>query len=173
MTACLLLAAGSASIGLAACGGGSDSSSTGSTASGGTSAEAPLPPNAPQTAVIRHQFPKPKPTEGAPRDAMKAIKQGEKACSGKTPIEVREEFMAKAQESGRLNSGQEKMVEQIGKYEKQSGTAPDFVAGQLAAGVYEATLSEKKARSGYQGCVYALAVHLRHELSEQGTNQGK
>ena len=56
------------------------------------------------------------------------------------------------------------MIAEIGHYESQATHSPDFVAGQLAAGVYEATLPEELARSGYQGCVYELALQLRREL---------
>jgi hypothetical protein len=161
---CLALALGALSLALAACGGGSDEGPS----QLDTVTEEGLPPDAPQKKVIATQFPKPKPIAGAPKGAMKAIHAGEKACAGKTPQEVRDEFLAAAQEGGRLNEGQEKMLAQLPRYEKQSRTSPDFAAGQLAAGVYEATLPEKLARSGYQGCVYALAVQLRHELSGQG-----
>ena len=55
---------------------------------------------------------------------------------------------------------------ELARFEKQARTSPDFAAGQLAAGVYEATLPEEQARSGYQGCVYELAVQLRKELAK-------
>jgi hypothetical protein len=54
------------------------------------------------------------------------------------------------------------MVEEIERYEEQ--VTPNFVAGQLAAGVYEATLSENEERGGYQGCVYELAQGQLKEL---------
>jgi hypothetical protein len=160
----MALALGALSLGVAACGGG-DSGSDSATQ---LTTEGTLPPDAPQTKVIAHQFPKPKPVAGAPSGAMKAIRAGERACKGKTPKQVRDEYLPEAQEGGRLNEGQEAMIAEISKFEAQSRNTPDFAAGQLAAGVYEATVTEKLARSGYQGCIYSLAQQLRHELSGQG-----
>jgi hypothetical protein len=151
-------------ISLAACGGGSGSEQS---VAEKTSAAA-IPPNLPQTKVIAKQFPKPVPVENAPAGAKKAIRAGEEACKGKTPTEVRDEFLAAAEEGGRLNEGQEAMLNELQHFEKQARTSPDFAAGQLAAGVYEATLSERMARSGYQGCVYQLALQLRRELAQSG-----
>jgi hypothetical protein len=39
--------------------------------------------------------------------------------------------------------------------------------------VYEATLTERMARSGYQGCVYEMALQLRRELTQSGKKNGK
>ena len=63
-----------------------------------------------------------------------------------------------------LDEEQEKMVSELQKFEKQ--VTISFVAGQLAAGVYEATLPEKKAMAGYRGCVYELALQVRRELAK-------
>jgi hypothetical protein len=164
------LAAGAMTIGLAACGGGSDS---GTTASGTATNPGAISPTMPQAEVIAKQFPKPKPIENAPVGAMKAIEAGRKACRGKTPTQVRDEFMAAAKESGELNEGQEQMLHELPHFEKQARTSPDFAAGQLAAGVYEATLPERMARSGYQGCVYELALQLRRELTQGGNKSNK
>ncbi len=112
--------------------------------------------------MLAQQFPKPEPTEGAPPGAERYIEAGQKACKGKTPSEVRDEFIETA---AGLNEGQEAMLNELDKFEKQARTSPDFAAGQLAAGVYEATLPEKEARSGYQGCVYELALQLRREIA--------
>jgi hypothetical protein len=150
---------------LAACGCGD--SGSGQSAAETTSASL-ITPNMPQTKVIAKQFPKPVPVENAPAGAMKAIRAGEKACKGKTPTEVRDEFLGNAQEGGELNEGQEEMLNELPQFEKQARTSPDFAAGQLAAGVYEATLPERLARSGYQGCVYELALQLRRELAKSG-----
>ena len=149
---------------LTACGGGD----SGSEQSVAESSPATISPNMPQTKVIAKQFPKPVPVENAPAGAMKAIEAGRRACRGKTPTEVRDEFMAAAQEKGALNEGQEAMLNELSNFEKQARTSPDFAAGQLAAGVYEATLPERQARSGYQGCVYELALQLRRELAKSG-----
>jgi hypothetical protein len=118
------------------------------------------------SATIAAQFPEPKPQPGSPPGAPKAIDAGRKACKGKTPKQVRDEFMAEAEASGLLNSGQKKMIANLARYEKQAATSPDFVAGQLAAGVYEATLPEELRISGYQGCVYELAQQLQKEIAK-------
>jgi hypothetical protein len=93
-----------------------------------------------------------------------AIEAGRKACRGKTPLQVREEFIDSA---AGLSADQKKMIAELPKFEAQSGTSPDFAAGQLAAGVYEATLPEKEMVAGYQGCVYELALQLRRELAKK------
>jgi hypothetical protein len=113
---------------------------------------------------IYRQFSPPKPNPEA-KGSARAIAAGEEACRGRSPVEVKEEFFAKA--SSRLNSEQEKMIEEIGRYEKRSRTEPGFTAGQLAAGTYEAALPEAVAIYGYQGCVYALAQGLKHELAKE------
>jgi hypothetical protein len=156
-------------ISLTACGGGSGSDQTAAE----TTSPALISPDMSQSEVIAKQFPKPKPIENAPAGAMKAIEAGRRACKGKTPAQVRDEFIAAAKARGRLNEGQEKMLNELPRFEKQARTSPDFAAGQLAAGVYEATLTERMARSGYQGCVYELALQLRRELTQSGKKNGK
>ena len=74
--------------------------------------------------------------------------------------------MAEADASGLLNPGQKKMLANIAHYEKQAATTADFVAGQLAAGVYEDTLPEELRIAGYQGCVYELAQQLLKEIAQ-------
>jgi hypothetical protein len=163
-TICIAMAVGSvAMIVFAGCGDSDDGRDAQTTPTLPTTSDA-LPPDAPMAQVIAKQFPSPKPTEGAPPGAMKSIEAGRKACKGKTPAQVRDEFIGAA--SG-LDEGQEAMLGELGRFEKQSRTSPDFVAGQLAAGVYEATLPEEEARFGYQGCVYELALQLRKELAKK------
>lgn len=117
------------------------------------------------SATIAASFPKPKPQPNAPPGAQKAIDAGSRACRGKTPRQVRDEFMAEAEAGGLLNEGQKKMIANIAQYESQARSGPDFVAGQLAAGVYEATLPEALRIAGYQGCVYELAQQLQKEIA--------
>jgi hypothetical protein len=117
------------------------------------------------TKVLATRFPTPKPQPGSPPGAKKAIAAGRRSCKGKTPLQVREEFIGEAKAAGVMNPGQEKMIAHIEQYEKHSGQSPDFVAGQLAAGVYEATLPEDLRIAGYQGCVYELARQLEKELA--------
>jgi hypothetical protein len=160
--ACLLLVAG--------CGSGGSSSET-------ASPDVQLPKltpaqRAPKGAStlereIYRQFPPPKPNPGA-KGSAEAIAAGEKACRGKSPVEVKEEFFAAAR--SRLLADQEKMIDEIGSFEQRSRTEPGFTAGQLAGGTYEATLPEAVAIYGYQGCVYSLAKGLKHELAQEPKN---
>jgi hypothetical protein len=165
----LALSAATAAILVGGCGGGDENSGSTtsveqrSVASGG---QKPLPADAPISEVLARQFPKPKPQPNAPPGARKAIDAGRKACRGKTPTQVRDEFMAEAKASGLLNPGQIKMISELDHFEKQAANSPDFVAGQLAAGVYEATLPEELRIAGYQGCVYELARQLEKEIAK-------
>jgi hypothetical protein len=95
--------------------------------------------------------------------AAAAIATGERACAGKTPLEVKEEFHAAA--GPHLEAEQAKMIARIGAYEGPAATDPGFVAGQLAADVYAATLEEEAAQAGYRGCVHALARGLERRLA--------
>jgi hypothetical protein len=119
-----------------------------------------------KVATIESTFPTPKPLPNSPPGAKKAIEAGRRACKGKTPEQVRDEFMSEAEASGLLNAGQKTMIANIAHYEKQAATSADFVAGQLAAGVYEATLPEELRIAGYQGCVYELAQQLLKEIAQ-------
>lgn len=116
------------------------------------------------SASIALQFPEPK--QQSTPSAQKAIEAGRRACRGKTPVQVRDQFLAEAEAGGSLNSGQKKMISNLAHYEKQAAGSSDFVAGQLAAGVYEATLPEQVRIFGYQGCVYELAQQLQKEIAQ-------
>jgi hypothetical protein len=115
---------------------------------------------------LAQTFPKPEVEAGSPPGTAAAIDAGRRACKGKTPIEVRDEFIAAAEAEVVLNEGQKKMLAEIAKFEKQASHSPDFAAGQLAAGVYEATLPEEQKAAGYRGCVYELALQLRREIAK-------
>jgi hypothetical protein len=120
---------------------------------------------------VYRQFPPPKPDPAVSGSAA-AIRAGEKACRGKRPIEVKRAFYAKAISSGlQPDSDEAKMVRQIAHFEKAVHDAPSFPAGQLAADVYQATLPDKKAQYGYQGCVHALAAVLKRELEKEQKNR--
>jgi hypothetical protein len=151
---------------LTACGGGSGSGqSTASSTATPTSAGSPaVDPTAPITKQLAAVFPVPKAPPGSPSTVTTAIEAGRKACRGKTPLQVREEFIDSA---AGLSADQKKMIAELPKFESQSATSPDFAAGQLAAGVYEATLPERLKVAGYQGCVYELALQLRRELAKK------
>jgi hypothetical protein len=139
---------------------GSGGSANGSNAANGGSGNA-------EVATLEAAFPVPKAQPESPPGAQEAIDAGRRACKGKTPQQVRDEFMAEAEASGLLNSGQKKMLANIAHYEKQAATTTDFVAGQLAAGDYEATLPEELRIAGYQGCVYELAQQLLKEIAQK------
>ena len=95
-----------------------------------------------------------------------AIKAGERACGGKSPVQVKEEFYAAAKH--RLSSEQTKMIDRIASYETHSPTDASFTSGQLAADVYEASLPAAIGQYGYEGCVYALARGLEGRLAPKG-----
>jgi hypothetical protein len=113
---------------------------------------------------LAQTFPKPEVEAGSPPGTAAAIDAGRRACKGKTPIEVRDEFIAAAEAEVGFNEGQKEMLAEIAKFEKQA--SPDFAAGQLAAGVYEAALPEEQKAAGYRGCVYELALQLRREIAK-------
>ena len=108
---------------------------------------------------IYRQFPPPKPSPQV-KGSGKAIKKGEATCKGKSPLEVKEQFIGESH----LLAEQKKMVDQLPHYESEAGKNTSFVAGQLAALVYESSLGDKKlATYGFQGCIYSLATGLERE----------
>jgi hypothetical protein len=84
-----------------------------------------------------------------------------RACRGKRPVEVREEFI----DDARLGTDQQEMVAELERYEAEVALDPNFVAGQLGASVYEMTLAKDAQPYGFQGCVYELAGQLKRKLS--------
>ncbi len=163
-------------IALAGCGSSSSSTSSTSTAPSAEAlaaakkdaavrhaAEARAPKgSSPTLRAIYATFPAPKPSPEAKRSAA-AIKAGERACGGKSPVQVKEEFYAAAKR--KLSSEQTKMVDRIDSYENHSPTDASFTSGQLGADVYEATLPAAIGQYGYEGCVYALARGLEGRLA--------
>jgi hypothetical protein len=113
---------------------------------------------------IYRSFPPPKPDPKVPKSGP-AIRAGEQACQGKSPVEVKEEFYAQA--SPHLLPEQKEIIAEIGRFAKRSTKEPGFTAGQLGADVYKATLPVRIATYGYQGCVYSLAKGLKHELAQE------
>jgi hypothetical protein len=168
----LLLAAAALSAVAVGCGsgseGGGESSAAPARPSPGDIAEREAPKGAsPTLRAVYREFPPPKP-DPAVSGSGAAIKAGERACRGKTPIEVKRAFYAKAISSGlQANSDEAKMVRQIRAFEKATHAAPSFPAGQLAADVYQATLPAKMAQYGYQGCVHALATGFKREVEKE------
>ena len=152
-----------ATVLFSACG---DDSDSGQTAGSGSSTKAagppPLDPTAPVSEQLARSFPVPKPGPGTAPAAAAAIEAGRDACQGKTPLQVREQFIDAAEGLGDEQRG---MIDELPKFEQN--VTSSFVAGQLAAGVYEATLPEKKKAAGYQGCVYELALQQRRELQDE------
>jgi hypothetical protein len=94
------------------------------------------------------------------KGSAKAIKAGEAACKGKTPLEAKEEFISRSD----LSAAQRESLQAIEAAEAHPSA--DFVAGQLAALAYEGTLEGALAQYGYRGCVYALAEGLKGELAK-------
>jgi ABC-type phosphate transport system substrate-binding protein len=147
-------------LGLAACGGGGGSSST-STASSPDNSEATTAlkgPQSPQGASalereIYRTFPPPQ-ADPEVEGSGEAIEAGEAACQGKTPLQVKEEFIAESE----LSSDQRQALKQLPRAEANPGG--DFAAGQLAGLVYAGTLEGTQGQYGYRGCVYALALGL-------------
>jgi hypothetical protein len=95
------------------------------------------------------------------KGSAQAIEAGEAACQGKTPVEVKNEFLA----ASKLSADQRQALKQRGRAE--ANPSGDFAAGQLAALVYAGTLEGSKAEYGYRGCVYALARGLERRLGEE------
>jgi hypothetical protein len=127
----------------------------------------PAPKNSsPFVRELYRQFPPPRPEPGV-KGAAAAIRAGERACAGKTPTEVKESFYPIAVAKGRLDpeTPEGRMISAIAKYEARVTREPSFTAGQLAAAAYQRALAPKLASSGYQGCIYALAVELERRLS--------
>jgi hypothetical protein len=163
---------------LSACGSSSSSSTTSSVDSAAAKkavaaaakarrqAEAKAPKgSSPTLRAIYATFPAPRPNPETTRSAP-AIKAGEKACGGKTPTQVKEEFYAAAKP--KLAAEQTKMIDRIANFENNSPTDASFTAGQLAADVYEATLPAAVGQYGYEGCVYSLARGLERRLAPKG-----
>jgi len=147
-----------------ACGDDSDSGQTAGTGSSTVqNANPPYDPSAPMSEQLARTFPAPKVEPGSPPGTAAGIVAGRRACSGKTPVQVRDQFLEAAHG---LNEAQEAMLGELPKIESQ-GITTNFVAGQLAAGVYEATLPEVRQAAGYRGCVYELALQARRELAKK------
>jgi hypothetical protein len=126
-------------------------------------AEAKAPKgSSPTLRAIYATFPAPRPNPEAKRSAA-AIKAGERACAGKTPVQVKEEFFAAAKR--KLSAEQLKLIDRIATYENHSPTDASFTSGQLGADVYEASLPAAIGQYGYEGCVYSLARGLEGRLA--------
>jgi hypothetical protein len=83
---------------------------------------------------------------------------GERACKGKSPQKVVEEFLPES----KLSPGQRQALKQLPRAEAHPSA--DFIAGQLAGLVYQGTLSGPLGEYGYRGCVYGLALGAKGEL---------
>ena len=153
--ALLLLACLAAALG--GCGGGGDSTAQ------STAAEAPIrgpqPPKgaSPAEREVYRNFQPPLPDPEV-SGSGKAIEAGEAACRGKTPLQVKREFLSHSD----LSAAQRQALRQLDSAEAHPGG--DYVAGQLAALVYEGTLKGSLGEYGYRGCVYALARGLERRL---------
>ena len=122
-------------------------------------AEPPPKGASPRLNEVYRQFQPPKPDPDLRRRSANAIEAGERACRGKKPIEVREEFLAESS----LLADQEKAVK-TQLEEAEAHPSGNFVAGQLAALVYEGTLPDRISIYGYSGCIYALSKVYKRQL---------
>lgn len=152
-------------------GGSTTSSSTSPSSGSSPSASVAGAPKAPKGSSlvlqqIYRQFPPPQGNPMVKRSKL-AIEAGEKACSGKTPLQVKEQYFPIAVKKGNLEANGEegKMIARIGTYAKHVSTDASFAAGQLAADAYQGTLPAAIGQYGYEGCVYALAHQLEHQLA--------
>lgn len=102
------------------------------------------------------QPPLPNPTI---RGSSRAIAAGRRACAGKTPAQVKREFIARSE----LTADQRRALADLTRFE--SRPSGNFPAGQLAALVYGNTLKDELAGEGYRGCVYALGRELKRQLA--------
>jgi hypothetical protein len=167
------IAAVAGALAIAGCGGaGGDTATT--TPPGATFPEPTVPKGAPQPPKgaspvlkeIYRQFTPRKPDPNV-KGSGQAIAAGGKACAGRTPVEVERQYYPIAVRKGGLDpvSEQAKMIAGIDRYAKNAANDPSFVAGQLAADAYQATLPARIATFGYAGCAYALARRLEKQLA--------
>ena len=130
--------------------------------------DAPQPPKgaSPVLKEIYRQFTPRKPDPRV-KGSAQAIAAGRAACAGKTPVEVERKYFPIAVGKGTLdpNGEQGTMIAEIGKYAENAPGDSSFVAGQLAADAYQATLPARIATFGYAGCVYVLARQLEKQLA--------
>ena len=126
-----------------------------------SSLEEPPPPNAsPLLEDIYRQFQPPQPDPQV-QGSAEALRKGIRTCRGMTPLQIRERFIAESD----LTPDQAKAVQELPRHE--GSPSPSFVAGQLAALVYEKALPEDEvATYGFQGCIYALSLQLKRELAK-------
>jgi hypothetical protein len=152
-------------LAVAGCGGGGSTSSTEAT-SQTTALRGPKPPKnaSPLVHQLYRSFQPPR-ADPEVSGSAKAIKAGEAACEGKTPLQVKQRFFPIAVAKGALDpkSAQGKMIAGVARFEKSPDSA--YTAGQLAGDAYEATLEGEAASYGYQGCVYGLARRLEGRLA--------
>jgi hypothetical protein len=115
--------------------------------------------------ALKESFPPPKPAPKAKGLSEKAISQGQEACAGKTPSQVKAAYLNQAKP--KLEPDQLKLVSELARYEAEAKDEASFIAGQIAATVYAATLPEAQHDYGFEGCVYALSRVLAGEISKE------
>lgn len=154
--ACALLFA-LATTGLAACGGSGEEITTTRT---GETIRGPSPPKgaSPLLLDLYRNFQPPLADPATPGSA-EAMRKGERACRGKTPVKVTRRYLGESE----LAPSQREALDRLPTAEAHPTS--DFAAGQLAALVYEGTLSGETAPYGFKGCIYALAQGLKRELA--------
>lgn len=155
----------------AGCGG---SQNGGSDGGSGSTSTVELPDVAPGPltgpAALQDQFPPPDVSELDPQ-ATAAVRAGQQACLGKTPLEIRAEYLDDAVQNGLdLTSPRGTMFKQPQNFRQPFRPGSSFASGQLAAGVYEETLPESSASYGFQGCVYELAREQARRMKRAARN---
>lgn len=117
---------------------------------------------------LYREFPPPRASKA--RGSAAAIRAGERACAGKTPVEVKERYLPVALRRGAIEAGspQAKMIGEVERYARRAKSEASFTAGQLAADAYGATLPGRLQRIGYQACIYALAKQLAGHIHPAG-----
>jgi hypothetical protein len=96
-----------------------------------------------------------------------AIAAEKRTCANKTPLQAKEAYLPIVFRRGKLKATSEeaKMIARIAHYEQISSHDQSFVAGQLAADAYQATLPTAIGQYGYEGCIYAPVRRLERQLA--------
>lgn len=126
-----------AAVALGGCGGGDD--------------EDQGPPATAQTEAQKPTGPRPDPVLDTP-EARAALAAGIKACAGKSPEEIKEEFLESALAQTPPQSAFRRVLEGAKDDKNTLRVEPE----NLSATIYGATLSPATRQDGFNGCLYGL-----------------
>jgi hypothetical protein len=134
----------------------------------GSPANPPPKGSSPFARELYRQFPPPE-ADPQVKGSEAAIEAGERACAGKTPLEVKETYFQIAVERGRIDpeSPEGRTIEEIERFEARVTEEPSFAAGQLATAAYRETRPARLANFAGRGCIYALAKALERRVSSE------